>query len=112
MTTLPQTRTHRPTFHPKNVVRRTTQLGVAHDLVRKLNLETRVGQPGREQYEEKLLNLIGKRSLKGATRDERGTVIRAFEAELETRQAGGRAWSTEEYAAIVNAQSLDELLGL
>ena len=111
MSTLPQAPTFRPTFHPKNVVRRTTQLGVAHDLARKLNLETRIGQD-RSAYEARLFDLIGKRSLKGATRDERGTVIRAFEAELEAQRAGRRAWSAEEYAAIVNAESLDELLGL
>jgi hypothetical protein len=82
---LQQAKVLAPTFHPRNVCPRRTQLGVAHDLARKLGLETRIGHD-RSAYEARLFGLIGKRSLKGATRDERGTVIRAFEAELATKR--------------------------
>ncbi len=83
MTTL--TSTPRPTFYPKTVVPRTEQLGIAHDLARQLGLETRVGRD-RSAYEAKLESLIGRRSLKGASREQRHVVIRAFDAELQARR--------------------------
>lgn len=77
MTQTPTLRTY-----PKNVVSRTVQLGVAHDLARKIGYETRRGHVGREHYEARLQELIGRPSLKGASREERNCVVRAFEAEL------------------------------
>lgn len=68
-------------YHPKQVSPRKTQLAVAHDLARKIGLETRVGRD-RTAYEAFLYKQIGKRSLKGATRAERNTVIKALEVEL------------------------------
>ncbi len=74
-----------PVFHPKEVSPRRTQLAVAHDLARKLGLETRVGKD-RTAYEAKLTEIIGKRSLKSATRHERNQVVRALEAELQAHR--------------------------
>ncbi len=75
-----------PVFHPKAVVSRTLQLKVAHGLAHQLGYVTRVGDPRRERYSDRLEQIIGKRSLKGATRAERNAVIRALEAELQTRR--------------------------
>jgi hypothetical protein len=71
-----------PTFYPRNVVSRKTQLGITYQLATRLGLETREGHD-RTAYEARLLKLIGRRSLKGATREQRQVVIRAFEAEVE-----------------------------
>ncbi len=73
-------------FHPKQVVPRVDQLKVAHKIAHKLGYITRVGDPERERYSDRLEQIIGKRSLKGATRAERNTVVRALEAELAQRE--------------------------
>lgn len=74
-----------PIYHPKQVVPRRDQLAVAHGLAKQLGLETRLGKD-RTAYENKLESLISKRSLKGATRAERNTVVQALEAELAERE--------------------------
>lgn len=91
------------TFYPRTVVSRTDQLGVAHDLARRLGMETRKGHD-RTAYEDRLEALIGRRSLKGASREDRHTVIQAFEAELSARRPAPRPFelvSDEEAAAIL-----------
>lgn len=94
-----------PVFHPKEVSPRRTQLAVAHDLARKIGLETRVGKPGRERYADRLEQIIGKRSLKGATRVERNQVVRALEAELQARR--GLTYAADDFS---DASAL-EILG-
>lgn len=105
-----QETTAKPTFYHKSVISRTAQLGIAHDLFRKLGYETRVGKPGRERYENKLESLIGKRSLKSASRAERNTVISALERDLAARTQRP-VYSADEHQAIVNADSLESLWG-
>lgn len=94
------------TFYPRNVVSRTIQLGVAHDLARKLGYETREGHD-RTAYEARLFDLIGVTSLKRATREQRQTVIKEFEAEVE-------AASSEQHAvyAAMPPVSDDEALAV
>ncbi len=92
------------TYYPKEVSPRKTQLAVAHNLARKLGLETRVGKD-RTAYEAKLTEIIGKRSLKGATRAERNTVVKALEAELQARR--GLTYAANDYSN----ESCLELLG-
>lgn len=85
MTTLPQTIT-RLIIHPKTVVPRTSELRELHDIARKLGYETRLGLPGRDEYERELMRLVGVRSLKNASRYQRGLVLEAFTAELAMRR--------------------------
>lgn len=89
--------TQAPTFYPRTVVSRTDQLGVAHDLARKLGYETRRGHD-RSRYEARLESLIGRRSLKGASREDRHTVIQAFEAELSARRPAPRPLDPSEFS--------------
>ncbi len=73
-------------FHPKQVVPRVDQLKVAHKIAEQLGYVTRVGDPRRERYSDRLEQIINKRSLKGATRAERNTVVKALEAELQAHR--------------------------
>ncbi len=94
-----------PVFHPKQVVSRTDQLKVAHGLANQIGYVTREGDPRRELYADKLEQIINKRSLKGATRHERNTVIKALEAELQARR--GLTYAADDYSN----ESCLELLG-
>lgn len=86
-----------PTFYPRNVVSRTTQLACAHGIARKLGLETRKGHD-RTEYEAFLFGVIGRRSLKSASREQRNAVVKALELELACREFA---------EAVVRAPALD-----
>lgn len=83
-------------FHPKQVVPRRDQLAISHKIAHKLGYITRVGDPERERYSDRLEQIIGKRSLKGATRAERNTVVRALEAELQAKR--GSIYAADDYS--------------
>lgn len=114
-----QTQTAAVTFYPRNVVSRTTQLGVAHDLARRAGYDPRPGSAGRAAYEDRLEQLVGVRSLKRASREQRNTVVKALELELEcqafaeavplSRRPAPPELGEDELERIVNASSLEEL---
>lgn len=72
--------------YAKEVCPRKTQLGVAHDLAHKLGYETRPGKPGRERYEDELQKLIGVRTLRWASREQRDFVVGWFTTALEAQE--------------------------
>lgn len=82
--TQPATPAVRP--YPKSVCPRSTQLKVAHRLAEQLGYETRVGKPGRERYEAKLQEIVGLRSLKNASREQRNRVISELERDLAAQR--------------------------
>jgi hypothetical protein len=99
-----------PTRNATRVPTRCKQLKNLHTAAHDLGLETRVGHD-RTQYEMVLTALIGKRSTRQASRAEREMVLSAF-AEMLAERSQPRPYSAAELHAIVNASSVEDLLGL
>ncbi len=83
-------------YHPKQVVPRRDQLKVAHATAHQLGYITRLSDSRRARYEDRLEQIIDKRSLKGATRHERNAVVKALEAELQAQR--GLTYAADDFS--------------
>jgi len=105
---MPQAAQSHPTKRSTRVPTRTKQLRDIHQIARSKGYETREGKPGRELYENELMICIGKRSAKKASRGERVAALAHFKALKPLEVA---PYSAAELERIVNAESVEDLLG-